>query len=237
MEEVKVIKFVFMILLFPIGSTMWAGSAMNMQRNVAEEVIPELDENMATIISMRGERKPPTVHDIFGTVPTQPVSIPPGDRSETAAEAREKFFQDKPLERPTHLSVSAPSGKFGGITVIPIPDSKLTESLSSSEESVMEASQSQSPDTGFKSDNLSDEVKDEGDMSMDDVQVNNRKLEGGSSEAAGSNLAKKLAKTFGLTKDKEKRDDDKSEVHLLSDVSRIKEDSEEDDDEKESVKK
>lgn len=39
-----------------------------MHRNVAEEVIPELDENMATIMSMRGTApdRRPTVHEIFG---------------------------------------------------------------------------------------------------------------------------------------------------------------------------
>lgn len=225
-----------------IGTTGWAGSAMNVQRNVAEDVIPELDENMTTIISMRGERKPPTVHDIFGIAPTPsaPVDIPaqsaaPRLNIMDTVSAREKFFlqQEKRPKRPTQLSVSVPvesSNTVGDTHMGSVPESGIAESQeSSSQESVVATSApSLSPDTGFqselKSDNLSEEGKEDPDLSMDDMQVSNRKQ----SEGGGS-LAKKLAKTFGL-KDKDNVPDDKSEVHLLSDVSRIKEDSDDEDD-------
>lgn len=208
---------------------------MNVQRNVVEDVIPELDENMTTIISMRGERKPPTVQEIFGSAPpsSAPVAIPgpfqsDGPRLMDTQAAREKFFQEKVAERPTQLSVSVPADST---RVVPIPDFNLPQPPdSSSEESVVATSPpSLSPDTGFqselKSDNMSEDGKEDPDLSMDDVQISNRRSDG----SEGSNLAKKIAKTFGF-KDKDKESDDKSEVHLLSDVSRIKEDSDEDDD-------
>ncbi|ODM95962.1 Bestrophin-2, partial [Orchesella cincta] len=217
------------------GSTAWAGSAINMQRNVAEDVIPELDENMTTIISMRGERKPPTVHDIFGTSPTStaPVDIPSqGEGSQKSqldtAAAREQFFQGQQRpERPTQLSVSAPP-RSEQLDVPPgigqgsnSPGTQLTST---------DTSATVSPETGIHSDSKSDNSSDDGidaDESMDDMHVNNRKHSGDSTQ--GASLAKKLAKTFGF-KDKDKGEQDKAEVHLLSDVSRIKEDSEEEED-------
>ncbi|CAL8116070.1 unnamed protein product [Orchesella dallaii] len=213
------------------GPMAWAGSAINVQRNVAEDVIPELDENMTTIISMRGERKPPTVHDIFGTTPTStaPVDIPSQGEGthksplDTAA-AREQFFQgQKRAERPTQLSVSAPprAGQLnappGQVDInIDSPDSQVTST---------DTSATVSPETGIHSDEVSDDDGKDADESMDDMHVNNRKQSG----EQGASLAKKLAKTFGF-KDKDKGEHDKSEVHLLSDVSRIKDDSDEDGD-------
>lgn len=198
---------------------------MNVQRNVADEVIPELDENMTTIVSMRGERKPPTVHDIFGTGPTStaPVDIPGATLDKAAA--REKFFQQENRpERPTQLSVSAPP-QAGQLRPLPTESRDPFSEDNSSEGE--ESSATVSPDAGFHSELKSDNFSDEGkDLSMDDIQVNNRKPSD-TSLGGSSSLAGKLAKSLGF-KEKEKPVDlDNSEVHLLSDVSRIKEDSEE----------
>ena len=45
------------------------GSVINVNRNILDDVIPELDENMTTIVSTREEKKKPTVQDIFGGGP------------------------------------------------------------------------------------------------------------------------------------------------------------------------
>lgn len=57
----------------------WQGSTRTLNRNVAEDVIPELDENQTTIMSMKAaaERKP-TTQEIFGpdAHSSEPVDAP-----------------------------------------------------------------------------------------------------------------------------------------------------------------
>jgi hypothetical protein len=89
----------------------FAGSSTNVHRNVFEDVIPELDENMTTIVSMRGEaRKPPTMEEIFGRAPPTSTSTPVREDGKT-------FTTTPVIDIPGASSASKPSFELGGSLV------------------------------------------------------------------------------------------------------------------------
>jgi len=253
----------------------WAGSNLAVQnRNVLEDAIPELDENLTTIVSMRGEReKKPTVHDVFGTSATQqqqlqgaavsaPIDIPkPSNDGEypqpnhpggmMTSDPSSKMVPV--VERPKLLSMSAPSGAKGKFELRsvtpetpikqdpPMLEEEDEEDLSTAETITVASSVHASPDEEVEASSeleetggggttgphqpLMESSSPDANDSMDDIQL--RKQQSSSRD----NLAKKLAKTFGM-KDKSSNDygeggddDREAEVHLLSDMNTSKDSS------------
>lgn len=194
------------------GPFNWAGSSVNMlNRNVAEDVIPELDENLTTIISMRERENKPTVHDIFGTSvsnappASQPIDVPkPSSERESRQEpplftrsVTEPVVQIGDRARPRQLVVSTASvplttrPKFELFPVTPEGDDvdRATETTAAT-------------------------------ASVRLVQDEDQEIQGKRRSQSSESLAKKLAKTFGRSSG----GDEKAEVHLLSDVSGAKDD-------------
>jgi hypothetical protein len=216
-------------------------------RNVLEDVIPELDENLTTIVSMRGDRdKKPTVHDVFGTS-SQPASAPidiPKPSTEfvpssnpTPTEPTSDPSSNLLLraERPTKLlSTSVPStkkGKFELRSVIsetmPPPSEQPTEegdntlTVTASVDSSLTLSSSP-VEADHKLEPATPPVQSPSNDSMDDIQLRKQK------SSSVENLAKKLAKTFGMKGKSPNEEENKgAEVHLLSDISSSKDTEEE----------
>lgn len=72
-------------------------------RNVVEDVIPELDENLTTMTGMREQEKKPTVQDIFGPASrSEPIDVPVSGSasSRTILEEENKPLLEGPAVRP-----------------------------------------------------------------------------------------------------------------------------------------
>jgi hypothetical protein len=213
-----------------IGGYNWTGSSINMQnRNVAEEVIPELDENLTTIVSMKKEKKP-TVQDIFGPEvsnappPSQPIDVPkPTDfRPQRPVLLFSKsVVEPRKVVNPTSIYASVPSVAKPKFELFPVdsPDAPKDEKET---ETVTEVSIEQAGPSGERhqidsigTEQASTVMEEEEEYEEEDIQTGKKR------SSSTDNLAKKLAKTFGL---KPPSGDEKAEVHLLSDISDARDD-------------
>lgn len=222
-----------------VGPINWAGSSINMlNRNVAEEVIPELDENLTTIISMREKEKKPTVQDIFGpNVSNAPPASKPIDVPKTTAEHRppptisqplftrnasEPGVMTEPSRRPTTLSTSVPLTTTTRPKFELFPVSPDMEDGSRDDTETHPGMAAFAQHEGLKTSISQPEISALDDDDDDDEDERLRSKNRNTATSSDS-LAKKLAKTFGM-KDKSGEGDEKAEVHLLSDVSGSRDD-------------
>jgi len=201
----------------------WAGSSATvLNRNVLEDVIPELDENMTTIISMKRENKP-TIHDVFGTNPPPasapiPISVPKSSSGDAVPQGYpSKSVTRDPstrlrLERPKLLSMSAPPVTKSKFQLSPVsPEPSVSEGGGNSSEPSASIPETMTVVSSIHPSPSSDEVDEiEEDESMSNIQLKKPQ--------STDNLATKFVKTFGL-KDKSQPGDEAAEVHLLSDIS------------------
>ncbi|CAG7705189.1 unnamed protein product [Allacma fusca] len=196
------------------------GSTTNMHRKVFEDVIPELDENMTTIISMKKEYKP-TVQEIFArrsisadndVKPSSYSNVQPGPSNAPSPESQNVSPQESGvygntgLKRPVSLNLNILGPNGSGM--------KTLESIEDQQTPVATPQQlfgKGKSDDSLSTASISPSSSVDADESMDDLQVKKRK---------GGKLSERIAKTFGFSKVKESADDDeRTEEHLLSDVS------------------
>lgn len=209
------------------------GSVTNVHRKVMDDVIPELDENMTTIISTRHEHHP-TVQEIFGQQQPTGTSEKPIFSLSSPSSA-----SSTPLDTKIYTpSTQGNSPVFpGGLTPSSEPamnlnplESNIARLSESAPETVRLQQQSYQPEavspTPFDSPKVEQYADDpssallspqtsgteDPDETMHDFHVR---------KGPAEKLTLRIAKTFGFNKEPSPADsdDERTEEHLLSDVS------------------